>query len=117
MLGAADAAKPARRARPEPRPLRRLASPGFRPGAALEVGGVSTIGRDHDCTVRLDGDEFASARHARIDPRPDGVWVEDLGSTNGTFVNGARNLAAAPAAGRRPARRRDGAAARMRSAP
>jgi pSer/pThr/pTyr-binding forkhead associated (FHA) protein len=35
-------------------------------------------------------DEFASTRHARIEPRRDGIWVEDIGSTNGTFVNGIR---------------------------
>jgi pSer/pThr/pTyr-binding forkhead associated (FHA) protein len=48
-----------------------------------------TIGRGHDNDITLD-DDFASARHARIEPRRDGVWVEDAGSTNGTFVNGAR---------------------------
>jgi pSer/pThr/pTyr-binding forkhead associated (FHA) protein len=40
--------------------------------------------------VPLADDEFASARHARIEPRRDGVYVEDVGSTNGTFVNGIR---------------------------
>ena len=40
--------------------------------------------------MSIDGDEFASARHARIEPRRDGVWVSDLGSTNGTFVNGVQ---------------------------
>jgi hypothetical protein len=49
-----------------------------------------TIGRSAQNTVSIDGDEFASARHARIEPRRDGVWVNDLGSTNGTFVNGVR---------------------------
>jgi pSer/pThr/pTyr-binding forkhead associated (FHA) protein len=29
-------------------------------------------------------------RHARIEPRSGGAWVDDLGSTNGTFLNGAR---------------------------
>ena len=48
-----------------------------------------TIGRGQDNDVPLD-DDFASARHARIEPRRDGVWVTDDGSTNGTFVNGAR---------------------------
>jgi pSer/pThr/pTyr-binding forkhead associated (FHA) protein len=38
----------------------------------------------------LDGDEFASAQHARFESKRDGLWVEDVGSTNGTFVNGAR---------------------------
>ena len=49
-----------------------------------------TIGRGEQNTVSIDGDEFASARHARIEPRRDGVWVSDLGSTNGTFVNGVQ---------------------------
>ena len=41
-------------------------------------------------TSPLADDDFASARHARIEPRRDGVWVSDAGSTNGTYVNGAR---------------------------
>ena len=49
-----------------------------------------TIGRGSDNDLSLDGDDFASARHARFDPRRDGVWVEDVGSTNGTYVNGVR---------------------------
>ena len=64
---------------------------------SLEAGGVFaadsaplTLGRDGRNDLVLDGDEFASARHARIEPRGDGVWVSDLGSTNGTYVNGER---------------------------
>ena len=49
-----------------------------------------TIGRGSQNDIALDGDDFASARHARLEPRRDGVWVEDIGSTNGTYVNGAR---------------------------
>jgi hypothetical protein len=49
-----------------------------------------TIGRAGQNDVSIDGDEFASARHVRIEPRRDGVWVSDLGSTNGTHVNGVR---------------------------
>jgi pSer/pThr/pTyr-binding forkhead associated (FHA) protein len=49
-----------------------------------------TIGRGGDNDVRINGDEYASARHARFEPRRDGVYVEDAGSTNGTFVNGIR---------------------------
>ena len=48
-----------------------------------------TIGRSHDNDVSLDADEFASSRHARVEPRRDGVWLEDVESTNGTFLNGA----------------------------
>jgi hypothetical protein len=49
-----------------------------------------TIGRGGQNDVAIDGDEFASARHVRFEPRRDGVWVHDLGSTNGTYVNGVR---------------------------
>jgi hypothetical protein len=49
-----------------------------------------TIGRGGQNDISIDGDEFASARHVRIEPRRDGVWVHDLGSTNGTHVNGLR---------------------------
>jgi hypothetical protein len=49
-----------------------------------------TIGRGGQNDVAIDNDEFASARHVRVEPRRDGVWVHDLGSTNGTYVNGVR---------------------------
>ena len=55
----------------------------------LDSTGIS-IGRGGPNEVRLDGDDFASAQHARVEPRRDGVWIEDVGSTNGTFVNGVR---------------------------
>ena len=49
-----------------------------------------TVGRGGQNDISIEGDEFASARHVRIEPRRDGVWVHDLGSTNGTHVNGLR---------------------------
>ena len=49
-----------------------------------------TMGRGAQNDLALDSDDFASARHAKIEPRRDGVWLEDVGSTNGTYVNGAR---------------------------
>jgi hypothetical protein len=49
-----------------------------------------TIGRAANNDVSLPTDEYASGRHARIEPRRDGVWVQDVGSTNGTYVNGIR---------------------------
>jgi pSer/pThr/pTyr-binding forkhead associated (FHA) protein len=65
--------------------------------SALEEGEVYgidstalTVGRSDDNDLPLDGDEYASAHHARFEPRRDGVYVEDVGSTNGTFVNGIR---------------------------
>jgi FHA domain len=79
-------------ARPELAPARFLVleGPGHGPGETIEIATATVIGRDGRSGVRLEGDEFASARHARVDPRSDGTWVEDLGSTNGTFVNGKR---------------------------
>jgi hypothetical protein len=55
----------------------------------LDSAGV-TIGRSAQNDVALDEDEFASASHARVQPRQDGVWLEDVGSTNGTFLNGVK---------------------------
>jgi hypothetical protein len=49
-----------------------------------------TIGRGNQNDIPIATDEYASARHARFEPRQDGVWVQDLGSTNGTFLNGTR---------------------------
>ena len=49
-----------------------------------------TIGRGNQNDIAISTDEYASARHARFEPRQDGVWVQDLGSTNGTYLNGTR---------------------------
>ncbi len=49
-----------------------------------------TIGRGGQNDIAIGSDEYASARHARFEPRQDGAWVQDLGSTNGTYLNGAR---------------------------
>jgi pSer/pThr/pTyr-binding forkhead associated (FHA) protein len=67
-----------------------LDGPALRAGSTLDVTSATIVGRGPESGIRIDGDEFASAQHARIGTGPDGVWVEDLGSTNGTFVNGAR---------------------------
>ena len=49
-----------------------------------------TLGRAHDSTIVLD-DDYASSRHARIYPDRSGQWiVEDLGSTNGTYLDRSR---------------------------
>jgi FHA domain-containing protein len=68
-----------------------LQSPVLAQGTERVLDSASvTIGRGQQNDLALEGDEFASARHARFEPRRDGVWLEDLGSTNGTYVNGAR---------------------------
>jgi hypothetical protein len=68
-----------------------ITSSALEPGAAYELDATQlTVGRGANNDLALENDEFASARHARIEPRRDGVYVEDIGSTNGTFVNGIR---------------------------
>jgi pSer/pThr/pTyr-binding forkhead associated (FHA) protein len=47
------------------------------------------IGRGADCQLILD-DDYVSTRHARVVGAPNGIYIEDLGSTNGTYVNGQR---------------------------
>jgi hypothetical protein len=49
-----------------------------------------TLGRSSRNDVDLGRDEYASSDHARIEPRRDGVWLQDVGSTNGTYLNGTR---------------------------
>jgi hypothetical protein len=70
-------------------------SPSLDEGAAFALNAAPlTLGRGGQNDLVLEGDEFASSRHARIEVRGDGAWVQDLESTNGTFVNGSRVVGA-----------------------
>ena len=70
-------------------------SPSLETGAVFPVDSAPvTIGRGSQNDLVLDGDEFASSRHAKIEARGDGFWVQDLDSTNGSFLNGARVVGA-----------------------
>jgi hypothetical protein len=62
---------------------------GLRAGAAFQLDGGITIGRSPQMDIQID-DPFASGRHARIYERGGFFYVEDMGSTNGTFLNGER---------------------------
>jgi hypothetical protein len=81
-----------RREPPREQPHHRIVietSPALPPGRTFELGaGALTIGRSSENAIALAGDEFASATHARLEPLRDGIWIVDLGSTNGTYVNG-----------------------------
>ena len=68
-----------------------VASPTLEEGSGYTVDSVAlSIGRGPENRVQLRGDEFASSAHARVEPRHDGVWLVDRGSTNGTYLNGIR---------------------------
>ncbi|MCZ7574818.1 MAG: FHA domain-containing protein [Ardenticatenaceae bacterium] len=62
---------------------------GLPEGRQYPMGSITTLGRDlaNDITI---ADSFASSRHARIEQREGRFWLEDLGSTNGTHLNGAQ---------------------------
>jgi pSer/pThr/pTyr-binding forkhead associated (FHA) protein len=58
-------------------------------GKTYPVPGPVVIGRQQDCDIAVASEEI-SRRHAQVRPSPDGLLVEDLGSANGTFINGKR---------------------------
>jgi FHA domain-containing protein len=64
-----------------------VAAMGHEPGATFDVSGGATMGRSDNADIRVD-DPFASSAHARIFERSDFMYVEDMGSTNGTYLNG-----------------------------
>jgi hypothetical protein len=90
---------------PGPRPRRRdrpakgrggrvnrlvVIEPKARRGATFPLGAEITVGRDPACTITIDGDTFVSTLHLRISEVEGQAMVEDMGSTNGSFHNGAR---------------------------
>jgi pSer/pThr/pTyr-binding forkhead associated (FHA) protein len=89
---------PARgRAAKQPKPGRRRGQPthvlvveGSNTGARAGLDDAPLlIGRGNDAAIRLD-DDYVSTRHARIAASDDQWYVEDLGSTNGTYVGAVR---------------------------
>lgn len=87
----------ARGGRPAKPPAKRRGSPthllvveGQNTGARAELADAPLlIGRGTDAAIRLD-DDYASTRHARVLAHGDQWYVEDLGSTNGTYLGSAR---------------------------
>jgi len=68
-----------------------VASPGgdLRTGTMFPLDAITTLGRDVNNSIVVD-DAFASAEHAVLTFRGRTWYVEDVGSTNGTYVNGGR---------------------------
>jgi hypothetical protein len=67
-----------------------MQSPELREGTSIEIGRDLVAGRDENVEIPLGADGYASGRHARFARGQEGDVVEDLHSTNGTYVNGDR---------------------------
>ena len=61
-------------------------APGHTAGMEYDIGEGAVMGRGDQAEIRLE-DPFASSRHARLVPQGGIVVIEDLGSTNGTYLN------------------------------
>jgi hypothetical protein len=70
-----------------PPKLRVHTAAGLRAGSAYDLSEGALLGRGDGADIRLE-DTFASTRHARLVPEGDVIVLEDLGSTNGTYLNG-----------------------------
>lgn len=84
----APSAAPVRRERGQRYRLR-VIEPDDQRGMSYEIPEEVTVGRAAGCGVRLD-DAYTSNLHARLYRRDNTLWAEDLGSTNGTWVNAQR---------------------------
>jgi pSer/pThr/pTyr-binding forkhead associated (FHA) protein len=73
----------------------RVLDPPRERGRLYDLGSEVTLGRSPGCGVALEDDAYASTLHARVYERNGELWLEDLGSTNGTYLNDLR--LAAPA--------------------
>ncbi|MGI8700620.1 MAG: FHA domain-containing protein FhaB/FipA [Nocardioidaceae bacterium] len=90
-------AKPAKAPKPQKRrrgaPTQLVITEGPNLGVTVPLGELPILlGRGADSTIRLD-DDYVSTRHARFVPSGDEWYVEDLGSTNGTYI-GSQRIAA-----------------------
>lgn len=73
-----------------------VTAPAEQRGQMFALGEEITVGRAPGCGIALADDTFVSQLHARVFRRGGDVWVEDLGSTNGTFINDRKVAAPTP---------------------
>ncbi len=65
----------------------RVVEPAERRGKSYDLADELTVGRANGCQVALPDDTYVSQLHARIFRKDGRLWLEDLGSTNGTYLN------------------------------
>jgi pSer/pThr/pTyr-binding forkhead associated (FHA) protein len=87
--GAAAAAAPARKSDGRGTLRLRIVEPAERKGQVIDIGDEMTVGRAGGCGIVLADDTYVSQLHARLFRQHRDTFVEDLGSTNGTFLNGS----------------------------
>lgn len=73
-----------------------VVAPPEKKGTEFALPDEVTVGRAGGCAVLLPDDTFVSQLHARLFRRDGSLFLEDLGSTNGTFLNGRKVTAAVP---------------------
>lgn len=84
------AARPVRAEPKRKQLLLRVIEPEAHKGETFDLDDELTIGRSPGCGVPTPDDIYSSTVHARLYRQKDQLWVEDLGSTNGTYVNSER---------------------------
>jgi pSer/pThr/pTyr-binding forkhead associated (FHA) protein len=94
----AAAKRPKQPKQPKPKPQRKrrgaptklVITEGSNAGETLPLSGETiTLGRGGDATIRLD-DDYVSTRHARFVTNGEEWFIEDMGSTNGTYIGSTR---------------------------
>jgi pSer/pThr/pTyr-binding forkhead associated (FHA) protein len=73
-----------------------VVEPAAHKGTTFDLGSELTVGRAAGCHLSLPEDTFVSQLHSRVFERDGQHYVEDLGSTNGTYLNGRRLTAPTP---------------------
>ena len=82
--------KPKKAAAPKSFATLRVLAPEARRGELVPIDNEITVGRGGGCALVLADDQYASTVHARVFRRGNDLFVDDLESRNGTFVNGKR---------------------------
>jgi pSer/pThr/pTyr-binding forkhead associated (FHA) protein len=88
--GPAATTKPKKAAAPKSFATLRVLAPEARRGELVPIDTEITVGRGGGCALVLADDQYASTVHARVFRRGNDLFVDDLESRNGTFVNGTR---------------------------